>query len=204
MGTFKAIVVDKTDSGQSVALTDFDEADLMEGNVVLRPEWSTVNYKDGLAVTNKAPVVRRFPMIAGVDGAGTVETSTHPDWKSGDKVILERLGLRRDPSRSLCAEGARQRRLADLAPHEVFRPRRDGDRNRRRYRDARRHGARARRGHAGSRADHRHRRGRRRRLDRGRAAREARLPSYRLYGTSRGGRLSQEPRRIRGDCARAS
>ena len=68
VGTFKAIVVDKTDSGQSVALTDFDEAGLMEGNVVLRPEWSTVNYKDGLAVTAKAPVVRRFPMIAGVDG----------------------------------------------------------------------------------------------------------------------------------------
>jgi acrylyl-CoA reductase (NADPH) len=92
VGTFKAIVVDKTDSGQSVALSDFDEAGLMEGNVVLRPEWSTVNYKDGLAVTNKAPVVRRFPMIAGVDGAGTVETSTHPDWKSGDKVILNGWG----------------------------------------------------------------------------------------------------------------
>ncbi len=92
MGTFKAIVVDKTDSGQSVALTDFDEAGLMDGNVVLRPEWSTVNYKDGLAITDKAPVVRRFPMIAGVDGAGTVETSTHPDWKSGDKFILNGCG----------------------------------------------------------------------------------------------------------------
>jgi acrylyl-CoA reductase (NADPH) len=92
VGTFKAIVVDKTDSGQSVALTDFDEAGLMEGNVLLRPEWSTVNYKDGLAITNKAPVVRRFPMIAGVDGAGTVETSTHPDWKSGDKFILNGWG----------------------------------------------------------------------------------------------------------------
>ena len=92
MGTFKAIVVDKTDSGQSVAFTDFDEGGLMDGNVVLRPEWSTVNYKDGLAITNKAPVVRRFPMIAGVDGAGTVETSTHPDWKSGDKFILNGCG----------------------------------------------------------------------------------------------------------------
>jgi acrylyl-CoA reductase (NADPH) len=92
VGTFKAIVVDKTDSGQSVAFTDFDEGGLMDGNVVLRPEWSTVNYKDGLAITNKAPVVRRFPMIAGVDGAGTVETSTHPDWKSGDKFILNGCG----------------------------------------------------------------------------------------------------------------
>ena len=92
MGTFKAIVVDKTDSGQSVAFTDFDESGLMEGNVVLRPEWSTVNYKDGLVVTNKAPVVRRFPMIAGVDGAGTVESSADPNWKSGDKVILNGWG----------------------------------------------------------------------------------------------------------------
>jgi acrylyl-CoA reductase (NADPH) len=74
VATFKAIVINKTDSGQSVALTDFDDADLMEGNVVLRPEWSTVNYKDGLAVTGKSPVVRRFPMIAGVDArvSGTV------------------------------------------------------------------------------------------------------------------------------------
>ena len=92
MATFKAIVINKTDSGQSVALTDFDDADLMEGNVVLRPEWSTVNYKDGLAVTGKSPVVRRFPMIAGVDGAGTVESSSHPAWKPGDKVILNGWG----------------------------------------------------------------------------------------------------------------
>jgi acrylyl-CoA reductase (NADPH) len=92
VATFKAIVINKTDSGQTVALTDFDDADLMEGNVVLRPEWSTVNYKDGLAVTGTSPVVRRFPMIAGVDGAGTVESSSHPDWKPGDKVILNGWG----------------------------------------------------------------------------------------------------------------
>ena len=88
MPTFKAIVIDKSAAGQSVGLKDFDENDLMEGDVTFRPEWSTVNYKDGLAVTGKAPVVRRFPMIAGIDGAGTVETSSHPDWKPGDKVIL--------------------------------------------------------------------------------------------------------------------
>jgi acrylyl-CoA reductase (NADPH) len=88
MPTFKAIVIDKSASGQSVGLKDFDEKDLMEGDVAFRPEWSTLNYKDGLAVTGKAPVVRRFPMIAGIDGAGTVETSSHPDWKPGDKVIL--------------------------------------------------------------------------------------------------------------------
>jgi acrylyl-CoA reductase (NADPH) len=92
VATFKAIVINRTASGQTVALTDFDENDLMEGNVILRPEWSTVNYKDGLAVTNTAPVVRRFPMIAGVDAAGTVESSSHPSWKAGDKVILNGWG----------------------------------------------------------------------------------------------------------------
>ena len=93
MATFKAIVIDKTDGGQKVALTDFDEAALMDGDVTVRVEWSTVNYKDGLAVTGKAPVVRRWPMIAGVDFAGIVESSSHPDWKPGDKVILNGWGL---------------------------------------------------------------------------------------------------------------
>ena len=92
MPTFKAIVIDKRDSGQAAALADFDDKDLMEGDVTFRPEWSTVNYKDGLAVTGKAPVVRRFPMIAGIDGAGTVEASSHPDWKPGDQVILNGWG----------------------------------------------------------------------------------------------------------------
>ena len=92
VASFKAIVVDKSDSGQSAALTSFDDKDLMEGDVTFRVEWSTVNYKDGLAVTGKSPVVRRFPMIAGIDGAGTVETSSHPDWKPGDKVILNGWG----------------------------------------------------------------------------------------------------------------
>jgi len=93
MATFKAIVIDKADTGQTVRLTDFDEKDLMDGDVTVRVEWSTVNYKDGLAITGKAPVVRRFPMIAGVDFAGTVESSTHPKWKPGDQVILNGWGL---------------------------------------------------------------------------------------------------------------
>jgi len=92
MPTFKAIVIDKGAAGQTAALADFDEKDLMEGDVTFRPEWSTVNYKDGLAVTGKSPVVRRFPMIAGIDGAGTVETSSHPEWKPGDKVVLNGWG----------------------------------------------------------------------------------------------------------------
>jgi acrylyl-CoA reductase (NADPH) len=89
---FKAIVVTKTESGSAAALTDFDEQDLMEGDVTLRPRWSTVNYKDGLAITGKAPVVRRFPMIAGVDAAATVEASSHPAWKPGDQVLLNGWG----------------------------------------------------------------------------------------------------------------
>ena len=93
MATFKAIRVDKADKGTTVALTQFDEADLMEGDVTLRVEWSALNYKDGLAVTGKAPVVRRFPMIAGIDLAGTVEQSSHPQWKPGDKVICTGWGM---------------------------------------------------------------------------------------------------------------
>ncbi|MGB7832487.1 MAG: MDR family oxidoreductase [Xanthobacteraceae bacterium] len=92
MSSFEAIVIRKTDGGQTVDLTDFDENDLMDGDVTFAVEWSTVNYKDGLAITGKAPVVRRFPMIPGIDGAGTVETSAHPDWKPGDKVILNGWG----------------------------------------------------------------------------------------------------------------
>jgi acrylyl-CoA reductase (NADPH) len=91
--TFKAIVIEKTDGGQKVGLTDFNEVNLMEGDVTVRVEWSTVNYKDGLAVTGKAPVVRRFPMIAGIDLAGTVESSSHPQWQPGDKVIVNGWGM---------------------------------------------------------------------------------------------------------------
>jgi acrylyl-CoA reductase (NADPH) len=93
VATFKAIVIRKSDAGQNIGLEDFDQKDLMDGDVAVRVEWSTVNYKDGLAITGKAPVVRRFPMIPGVDFAGTVEASTHPDWKPGDRVILNGWGL---------------------------------------------------------------------------------------------------------------
>ena len=93
MAMFKAIRIDKAEKGTTAALVQFDEADLMEGDVTVRVEWSTLNYKDGLAVTGKAPVVRRFPMIAGIDFAGTVEQSSHPRWKVGDRVICNGWGL---------------------------------------------------------------------------------------------------------------
>ncbi|HEY0218430.1 MAG TPA: MDR family oxidoreductase [Afipia sp.] len=93
MAAFKAIRIDKADKGTVAALTQFDEAELMDGDVTVAVEWSTVNYKDGLAVTGKAPVVRRFPMIAGVDFAGHVIKSSHSDWRPGDKVICTGWGL---------------------------------------------------------------------------------------------------------------
>jgi acrylyl-CoA reductase (NADPH) len=93
MTTFKAVVIEKVDAGQTVRLTDFDDKDLMDGDVTVAVEYSTINYKDGLAITGKSPVVRRFPMIAGVDFAGTVEQSSHPAWKPGDQVVLNGWGL---------------------------------------------------------------------------------------------------------------
>lgn len=93
MSTFRAIRIDKADKGTTTALTQFDETELMDGDVTVRVEWSTLNYKDGLALTGKAPVVRRFPMIAGIDFAGTVEQSSNPQWKAGDKVVCTGWGM---------------------------------------------------------------------------------------------------------------
>jgi acrylyl-CoA reductase (NADPH) len=92
MSTFRAVVIEKNDAGQTVTLKDFNEADLMEGDVTLRVTHSTVNYKDGLALTGAAPVVRRFPMIPGIDCAGVVEASNHPDFQVGDRLILNGWG----------------------------------------------------------------------------------------------------------------
>src|SRR3954470_21010769 len=92
MGAFKAVVVEKSEGGQSVGIKDLDENDLMEGDVTVRVTHSTLNYKDGLALTGKVPVVRRFPMIPGIDFAGVVEESGHPEFKPGDKVVLNGWG----------------------------------------------------------------------------------------------------------------
>jgi acrylyl-CoA reductase (NADPH) len=89
----RAVVIEKTETGTEAALKDFPETELMEGDVTVRVTHSTVNYKDGLALLGKAPVVRRFPMIGGIDAAGVVETSSHPDWKPGDAVVLTGWGV---------------------------------------------------------------------------------------------------------------
>jgi acrylyl-CoA reductase (NADPH) len=93
VASFKAIVIEKADKGQSVSLTQFDEANLMEGDVTVAVQWSTLNYKDGLAITGRSPVVRRFPMIPGIDFAGVVESSSDPEWHKGDRVILNGWGV---------------------------------------------------------------------------------------------------------------
>ena len=90
---FEALVLTKGPEGQRADWSSLSEADLMLGDVLVRVSHSTINYKDGLAVTGKAPVVRRWPMIPGIDFAGTVESSTHPDFKPGQDVILNGWGV---------------------------------------------------------------------------------------------------------------
>lgn len=90
---FKSLLLTKSDAGFSAAITDTDEALLPAGDVLAQVEYSTLNYKDGLAITNKGPVVRSWPMVAGIDGAGTVLESTHPGWKAGDRFVHNGWGL---------------------------------------------------------------------------------------------------------------
>jgi acrylyl-CoA reductase (NADPH) len=90
---FKGILIEKDDAGYRANLKDIDEAQLPEGDVTVRVSHSTLNYKDGLAITGKGPVVRRFPMVPGIDLVGTVESSTHADYQPGDSVLLNGWGV---------------------------------------------------------------------------------------------------------------
>jgi acrylyl-CoA reductase (NADPH) len=93
---FKAMLLEKDDAGFRAGLTQLEEDRLPAagpGMVRVAPEWSTLNYKDGLAITNRSPVVRLWPMVPGIDGAGTVLDSEHPDWKPGDRFILNGFGV---------------------------------------------------------------------------------------------------------------
>ncbi|WP_342153748.1 MDR family oxidoreductase [Methylorubrum sp. SB2] len=93
MAAFKAWVIEKAESGQTLALREVERSELMDGDVTVRVSHSGLNYKDGLAMTGKMPVVRRFPMIPGIDFAGTVEASEHPAYKPGDAVVLTGWGV---------------------------------------------------------------------------------------------------------------
>ncbi|MBN8508911.1 MAG: oxidoreductase [Burkholderiales bacterium] len=90
---YQALVIDKADAGTRASLKTLDDDNLPEGDVTVRVDYSTINYKDGLAITGKAPVVRKFPLVAGIDFAGTVESSSHPSWQAGDRVILNGWGV---------------------------------------------------------------------------------------------------------------
>ena len=90
---FKALLLEKGEHGFKAGVAQVAEADLPEGDVTVAISHSTLTYKDGLAVANKAPVVRAWPMVAGIDGAGTVLESSHPDWKPGDRVVHNGWGV---------------------------------------------------------------------------------------------------------------
>ncbi len=90
---FNAVLIEKTDDVQSVSVTQVDESQLPEGDVIIDVAYSTLNYKDGLAITGASPVVRKFPMVPGIDLAGTVRSSSHVDWSAGDKVVLNGWGV---------------------------------------------------------------------------------------------------------------
>ncbi len=195
---FKAVRVTKTDAGQSVAFAEVEEADLMDGDVTVRVTHSTVNYKDGLALSGKV----RDP--AQVSAAARHRLRRHrrnlqpsglQDRRRGDR---QRFRPRRDPFRRLFAQGARQGRLAGQTAGAVQPRRGDGDWHRGLYGGAGCGGADRGGRHASDGSGRRDGRGRRRRLHRHRAARRRRLERHRLDRTRFGGRLSHAPRR-RGD-----
>ena len=90
---FKALLLEKTDAGFKAGVQSLDESALPAGDVLVRVEHSTLNYKDGLAITNSGPVVRAWPMVAGIDGAGTVIESSHAAWRAGDRFVHNGWGV---------------------------------------------------------------------------------------------------------------
>lgn len=90
---FKALLLEKDDAGFRAGVTTIDENRLPAGDVLVQPAYSTLNFKDGLALTNKSPVVRVWPMVPGIDGAGTVLESSHADWKPGDLFVHNGWGV---------------------------------------------------------------------------------------------------------------
>jgi len=93
MPAFKAIRLFKTDAGQETRFVDLSDDDLMAGDVTVRVDYSTVNYKDGLALSGATPIARTLPLTPGIDFSGVVESSSHPDFKPGDRVVQNGFGL---------------------------------------------------------------------------------------------------------------
>lgn len=91
--TFKALLASKTGEAISTQLVDFKDEDLMPGDVTVAIEFSTVNYKDAMALSGRSPVIRQFPLIPGIDFAGVFETSSHPGAEAGDRVLVNGWGL---------------------------------------------------------------------------------------------------------------
>ena len=165
-----------------------DELD--PGDVVVRTKYSTINYKDALSYNGAGKIMRKYPTNAGIDMAGTVETSADPRWKRGDKVHRARLRHGRRARRRLRRVRARARRLGGAAAREHDGVRRDDARHRRLHRGAGDHADGAQRPQARQRPGRRHRRDRRRRLGRGRDPRQARLPRRRDHRQAGGGRAT--------------
>ena len=134
---FSAVLIEKGEAGQTVGVTDLDETQLPEGSddtVSIDVEYSTLNYKDGLAITGKSPVVRKFPMVPGIDLAGVVTESNHADWSKGDRVVLNGWGVGETHWGGL-AQRARLNGDWLITPAVRFHdPPGDGDRHRRLHR----------------------------------------------------------------------
>ena len=138
---YNALLIDKDGGDYRASIQRLDEDNLPEGDVTVRVDYSTINYKDGLAITGKSPVVRKFPLVPGIDFAGTVESSSHADWKAGDKVVLNGWGVGESALRRAGAARAGQGRLAGGAARRAEHAPGDGHRHRRLHRHAVRDGA---------------------------------------------------------------
>ena len=112
--TFRALLANKTGDVISTALVDFDEADLMPGDVTVAIDYSTVNYKDAMAISGRAPVIRQFPLIPGIDFSGIVEATSHSGFAVGDRVVANGWGLSQTHHGGF-AQKARQGRLVGQA-----------------------------------------------------------------------------------------
>jgi acrylyl-CoA reductase (NADPH) len=110
--TFKALLANKDGESISTGLVELDEQDFVSGDVAIEVDYSTVNYKDGLALTGRTPIIRTFPLIPGIDLSGTVEASSYPGTEIGDTVVANGWGLSQDHHGGYAQKSSAERRLA--------------------------------------------------------------------------------------------